>query len=151
MSEEKKPKFLIVDASNSILGRLASHIAKLLLSGQKVVVVNAEKAVISGNRRHIVEEYKHRLERRTLTAPWKGPFQPRRPDFIFKRTVRGMLPYDKPKGREAYKRLRVYIGVPKDYENVEFIRFEDTDVKNLKGPYIYLYDLSSELGFYIEK
>ncbi|MGQ4833155.1 MAG: 50S ribosomal protein L13 [Candidatus Asgardarchaeia archaeon] len=143
-------KTIIIDASNCLLGRLSSIIAKKLLLGEQVVVVNAEKAVISGNKRWIIDEYKQRLERKTLTAPWKGPFQPRRPDLILKRTVRGMLPYDRAKGREAYKRLKVFIGIPEKYSTVEFTKIEEASIKKLRGPYITLAELSSELGFKIE-
>jgi ribosomal protein uL13 len=39
------------------------------------------------------------------------------PDMILKRTIRGMIPYQKPSGRKAYKNLKVYIGTPKEFEN----------------------------------
>ena len=53
--------------------------------------------------------------RRSRGQSRKGPFYPRRADRIFKRTVRGMLPYQQERGRQALKRLRCYHGVPSRY------------------------------------
>lgn len=123
---------LVVDASNLILGRLASHVAKMLLNGERVVIVNAEKAVVSGSRQNIVEEYReYVLAKRRLKNPTKGPKKIRRPDLLVKRVIRGMLPYKRARGREAYKRLRVYVGVPEEFANYPKIRFEDADVSKL--------------------
>lgn len=105
---------IVIDASNLLLGRLSSIAAKQLLLGKSVAIVNSEKAVISGSRRSILEEAKSRLRTRTLGAQSKAPKHPRRPEGIIRRAVRGMLPIDKPKGRTAYKRLRVYIDIPED-------------------------------------
>ena len=108
----------VVDASGLILGRLASVVAKQLLTGEHVVILNAEKALISGRRNSIINEYKQRLKRRTLGSKKKSPKHPRRPDGIVRRTVRGMLPWDKPRGHAAYRRLSVFIGVPVDYKDI---------------------------------
>ena len=72
---------LLVDANNAVAGRLASLVAKQLLQGEHVVVINAEKAVVSGNRASLVLQYKERLGLRTRSAPWKGPLHPRQPDL----------------------------------------------------------------------
>lgn len=105
---------IVVDASGLVLGRLASHVAKRILAGEEVVVVNAEKAVITGRKGSIVEEFKTRLGTRTLGSQEKAPKHPRRPDTYVRRVVRGMLPWKKTKGKRAYKRLSVYIGVPEE-------------------------------------
>ncbi len=145
MSEEK---VLYIDASNQILGRLASIVAKKLLEGYKVYVVNAEKIVISGDKKRVVDSYKLLFNITTHYNPYKtGIRRPRAPHNIFKRTVRGMLPIEKPRGRNAYKRLKVYIGIPRELKNKEFIRFQEADVSRLKGDYIYLGDLAKELGW----
>ncbi len=132
----------IIDASNMVLGRLASKIAKDLLNGEEIVVVNAEKAVIVGNKDYIFEKY---AERRNIGSVRKGPYYPRMPDRILRRTVRGMLPMKKPHGKEAYKRLRVYMGVPPEYRNRDFEIYEDAKNTKLKG-YVTLRDLSVYLG-----
>lgn len=133
------------DAENQILGRIATRIAKDLLNGYKVYVFNAEKAVISGDPKFIIEKY---LQRRRRGDPIKGPFYPRYPDRIFRRTIRGMLPYKKDKGRKAYKRLKVFIGIPEEFKNkkIDLIKLDDADVKKLKCKYITLEELSSYLG-----
>ncbi len=108
----------VIDADNLIMGRLASIVAKDLLKGEKIVITNAEKSVISGNKKAIQEKYAHRMERKSIINPQRfGPKFPRRPDGILRRTVRGMLPYKTARGREAYKRLKVYVGTPEEYQD----------------------------------
>jgi large subunit ribosomal protein L13 len=122
---------MVIDASNLILGRLASLVAKHLLSGETVVVVNAEKAVVSGARSSILKEAQARLEIRTLGSKSKSPKHPRRPDGIVRRTVRGMLPRGKEKGKDAFSRLRVYIGVPKNLDTATVIRPEGAESRSM--------------------
>lgn len=105
-----------LDADGAILGRIASDVAKRLLNGEEVTVVNARKAVITGDKRATLQEYKERAER---GHRYKGPFYPKAPERIFKRAVRGMLPWKKPRGREAYKRLKVHAGAPEGVEGGE--------------------------------
>ena len=133
----------VYDATNQIVGRLASRVAKDLLNGEKVVVVNAEKAVLSGGKEKKLKEFRERLAR---GDPIKGPFYSKYPDAIFRRAVRGMLPWHKPKGREAFKRLRVYLGEPEEFKNVQKIRLKEADASKLRIKYITLGDLSLLLG-----
>lgn len=102
----------VIDADGLILGRLSTNVAKRLLNGEEIVVVNADKALVSGNKVQLLAHYKHRRERGTRNH---GPFFPRSSDMILKRTVRGMLEHRKPSGRAAYRRLKVYVGVPKEF------------------------------------
>ncbi len=132
----------IVDATNMVMGRLASKVAKDLLSGEEIVIVNAEKAIITGNKDYIVDKYSLLRE---IGTPRKGPRYPRMPDRILKRTVRGMLPVKKPSGKNAYERLKVYIGVPREYAGKNFEVYEDAKNKKLKG-FITLKELSKHLG-----
>jgi large subunit ribosomal protein L13 len=99
----------VIDADGAVLGRLCTVVAKRLLNGEEIAVVNAEKAIITGKKTVIKEHYK--MERDVGTYR-KGPFYPRMPDRIVKRTVRGMIPYQSPHGRVAYRRLKCYIGIP---------------------------------------
>ncbi|MGD9962551.1 MAG: 50S ribosomal protein L13 [Thermoplasmata archaeon] len=101
----------VIDADGLVLGRLSTHVAKRLMTGEEIFVVNAEKAIISGDKVQLLAHYKHRRERGTRNH---GPFFPRSADSILKRTVRGMLEYKKPSGRAAYRRLKVYVGVPRE-------------------------------------
>jgi large subunit ribosomal protein L13 len=133
----------IYDASNQILGRIATSIAKDLLKGENVYVINCEKAVISGTPKVTKEHYLHRLQR---GDPHHGPFFPRTPQGIVKRTIRGMIPFSKIKGQEAFRRLRVYVGVPDDIKDKKFIRIEEADVNKLRCKHITVGDLSLALG-----
>ncbi len=138
-----RDSMIIYDAENQILGRLASKIAKDLLKGEKVFVVNCEKAVISGNPKKIFEIYLQKIQRGDVK---KGPFFPRTPDGIFRRTVRGMLPWKKAKGRKAFKNLKVFIGIPDELKGMEFKKVESASVKKLKCKFVYLENLSTLLG-----
>jgi len=132
---------VVVDARDCIMGRVASQVAERAMDGEKVAVVNAEGAVITGNREDTVETF---AERRRVGSD-RGPAYPKRPDGIFKRSVRGMVPHKKPRGREALSNVRVYVGNP----------YEDTDAKVLDGTsldrlsnikFVHLGDVSEALG-----
>ena len=98
---------MIVDAEGAILGRLATKIAKELLKGENITIINVEKIIITGNPDAIKKRF---FEKRNKGDPKKGPFYPRQPDRLLKRVVRGMLPYKKEKGKKAFRRLKVFIG-----------------------------------------
>jgi large subunit ribosomal protein L13 len=132
----------VIDADGNVLGRLCTSVAKKILSGEEVVVVNAEKAIVTGNRDDILAQYKQKKDRGKVIH---GPFYPRRADLILKRTVRGMLPWDKPKGRDAYRLLKVYVGVPKELEAVEKLKL--MGATNLsRDRYVTLSEVSEHLG-----
>jgi large subunit ribosomal protein L13 len=136
-----------VDATDQIAGRLSSKIAKLLISGRRVVVVNAEKSLISGSRTSVINQWKERLELSSRVNPIYGPIHPRRPDNILRRMVRGMVPRKKPKGALAMKRLRVYIGVPSGVESSKLTKFEETAATRPVPVYVTMGDLSRSLGW----
>ncbi len=141
-------KAVIVDAENMILGRFAARVAKMLLEGKRVIVVNAEKAIISGDPQMVLQRYRDLSEIKSRRNPRRGPFFYTRPDLFVKRRIRGMLPFKKPRGRMAFKRLRVYIGVPPELEKVEKVRFEEFDAtKRLKTKWIYVGDLLKYFGW----
>lgn len=117
---------VVIDGSNHRLGRLASKVAKMLLEGKRVVVLNADKIVVTGSKSAILARYQYLLDRTWLSSIERVQvWNPRRPDRIFWYTVRRMLPRKKPKGREALSRLRVYNGVPEEFANVKAITVED--------------------------
>jgi large subunit ribosomal protein L13 len=139
-------EFTVIDASGHILGRLSSKIAKRLLNGEKIVVVNAEKVVITGEKYMVFERYKERYDRGSKE---KGPYFPRHPEKIFKRTVRGMLPWKSSRGREAYRNLRVFMGVPEELKDKNFERIEDAILEKVSktDKYVTLAEVSRYLGF----
>ncbi len=140
-------KEYVIDCDSQILGRLASHAAKLLLQGNKVALVNAEKAAISGHVSDIVANYKQRLEFVDKANPEHSPYWSRRPDLLVKRVVRGMLPWKKAKGREAFKRLRVYVGTPSELGKEKQAKEQ---LKNKRESYessMTVGELSEKLGY----
>ncbi len=126
------------------MGRLASTVAKKLLAGEKVDIINAEKAVISGSKVTTIEEYEETIKR---GKPEFGPYFPRRPDRILKRTVRGMLPYKRARGKSAMSRLKVHVGVPAELKEKESIKIVEASMDRLSSnKYLKLGDLSQKLG-----
>lgn len=106
---------ILIDATNLILGRFATYVAKQALLGEEVRIINVEKAVVSGSRQNVLAEMKQDRARGT---PAKGPFIPRVPDRYVRRVIRGMLPYKKAKGTEAFKRILCYKGVPDEFKDM---------------------------------
>ncbi len=131
----------IIDADGAVLGRLAADAAKRLLNGEELVIVNAEKAIITGSKKMIFEKYRERVDR---GHRYKGPFFPKAPHMLVKRTIRGMLPWKSPRGREAFKRLKVHISVPEELEGREFEKGPQ-----LKGApkFMRVEELSRKLGW----
>ena len=132
----------VIDATGHVVGRLSSLVAKRLLEGEEIHIVNSEKAIITGDSDRIFREYQRLRE---VGSQRKGPFYPKMPDRILKRTVRGMLPYQKPRGRAALKRLRVYVGVPSEFEKKNLERIEKA-CQITTPHYIELSELSKKLG-----
>jgi large subunit ribosomal protein L13 len=131
---------VVVDARDCILGRVASEVAQQALTGERVAVVNAEHAVITGSEEDVMSVYRKRVE----VGSDRGPYYPKRPDRLFKRAVRGMIPYKKPRGREAFERVRVYVGNPYD-EDGEVLDGTSLDrLSNIK--FISLGEVSEKLG-----
>ncbi|TFG13452.1 50S ribosomal protein L13 [Candidatus Thorarchaeota archaeon] len=138
---------IVYDAKNMVAGRLASKVAKAALLGRNVVVVNAEKAIITGDRDTVVQAYKEKSNIRTSYNPQRGPFHNRRPDKMLRRIIRGMLPYPKPRGKKAFKRIQVYMGIPYEYEEEEKVILEGSKYRSLTMKYITISDLCHELGW----
>jgi large subunit ribosomal protein L13 len=138
---------IVVDATNCIAGRMCSHVSKLLLQGNKVTIVNAEKAMLSGNRYKTIDSYKEHLEINSVTNPIHGPFHPRRPDTILSKMVRGMIPKRKPDGMTAFKRLRVYMGIPQDMKDAKMKSFEDSKITKPQSYYISIAEVAKQIGW----
>jgi large subunit ribosomal protein L13 len=140
------PEEEVVDASNLILGRMASYVAKQALEGKKMVVLNAEQAIISGTKARVVARAKTKLKTRTLGNQEKAPTHPRRPDNYVRRVIRGMLPWKKTHGKEAFHRVMVYIGVPKEYEGKTYNTVSHANASKLRVPFITVAQLAEEIG-----
>lgn len=144
-------EIVFIDAANHRVGRLATRVAKMLLENKQVVILNAEKAVFLGEFKKVLQKWKDWMEIRTLTNPRKGPFHHVRPDLFLKRRIRGMLPsyWKHKRSRVVFKRLKVYMGIPRKYSNVKSIRLQDAVIDPSSGKYkfVYLEDLCKELGW----
>lgn len=138
---------IVVDATNHIAGRLSSNVAKLLLKGNRVSIVNCDKIMISGTRSNIISEYQEFLDINSINH-WKhGPKHPRRPDTIMKRMIRGMLPREKASGIAAHKRLRTFIGSPKEVKSFKKIKFEKAMIKKNSSNYTTMVELGRTIGW----
>jgi len=143
------PMVTIINADGMILGRMASILATRLLAGEEIAVVNAEKAVISGTRARVFAIYRRKRERGSREG---GPFFPRRPDHIVKRTIRGMVPYKRERGDSALKRVKVYVGVPKEFAGKEMETLEAASKTRLSTPqFVTVGTVSKFLGASFER
>lgn len=134
----------VVDAEDLVLGRMASIVAKRLLQGERIELVNAEGVIVSGKRLQVIKEWKKFLE---VGGRKRGPIHWRRPNTMVRRTIRGMLPYRKTRGREAFKRLRVHIGVPEELAGVEKETIPDAQVSRLGGRYVTVGEIAVNIGW----
>ena len=144
----------VFNADGLIMGRLASTVAELLLKAarddrdDKVIIINSEKAIVSGRPRSVLNTYQAKYK---LNHPRKGPFFPRMPDMIMKRTVRGMLPYQRKNGgRRAIRNLKVEIGCPSHLESDLPEGHESGDDSKIRRAlpdrFILLGEISANLG-----
>ncbi len=142
-----KKDYEIYDAQREILGRLASIIAKQLLNGKTIAIINAEKALISGNKKDIIKRYRTRLNLIEKANPEHSAYWSRRPDLLVKRIIRGMLPYRKPSGKAAYKRLNVFMGIPENLNTSNAIKLNIKDARKIFVNTLSIKDLSKLLGY----
>ncbi len=116
---------MIIDATDLIVGRMASYVAKRALQGEKIDIVNCEKAVVSGSVEDIHAKFKQKVNRKTVA---KGPYVSRMPDRFVRRIIRGMLPYKKTKGSHAFEGIMCYIGVPSDFNGKKLETIDDANI-----------------------
>ena len=110
----------IIDGKNAVLGRLASYAAKESLKGEEIIVLNCGQIIITGNKKNIEKEFQEKRSR--VGSSQKGPKHSKTSEKIVKRVIRGMLPdHRKGRGRIAFKKIKCYVGVPKEFQDVEKI------------------------------
>ena len=135
---------MIIDATNLVIGRIAAYAAKKALLNEEVIIVNCDKAIITGTKDFIKAHY---LERKERGHPYDGPFYPKMADRILRRTIRGMLPYKQERGKQAYSKIMCYIGVPLAYQNKELSTVPKAHLTKLKtSNFMYLQEISTLLG-----
>ena len=130
---------IIINAEGAILGRMSTYAAKQALQGNKIIVVNCGKALITGNRGALQEVYLNKRTRGGTSQ--KGPYFSKVPERIVRRTIRGMLPWKKTTGREAFKRIFCYNDVPAEYSNKEKLIFK----KEIKSRHMTVEELSKHI------
>lgn len=118
---DNQGKWLVVDAKDAVLGRLATAIASRLRgkhnpmytphadTGDSVIVVNAEKIVMTGRKLEQKNYYRHSGYMGGLKTITAKKLIEKRPEDVIRFAVKGMLPKNK-LGRRLYKKLHVYAG-----------------------------------------
>jgi len=135
---------MIIDATDLILGRLASFVAKKSLLGETIDIINCENAVVTGNKVLTFDEYKNKIKR---GIPAHGPFFPRMPDMLVRRTIRGMLPYKRERGKEAFKRIKCYISVPEQLKGKKSETIAEANISGVPSlNYVTIREVCKKLG-----
>ena len=142
---KKEPaKAAVIDATNLVLGRMAAKAAKQALQGEKLTIINCEKAVVTGHRKQIMDSYAAKFE---IGQVNQGPYFPRRPDMLVRRTIRGMLPRKKPRGRAAFERVQCFVGIPSGVKAEDAKTIPEASAERIKkASYITVNELCKHLG-----
>ncbi|MHA2059512.1 MAG: 50S ribosomal protein L13 [Candidatus Ranarchaeia archaeon] len=144
---EEKQRAIYINSQGLIMGRLGTFVAMKLLDGYDVHVANAQEAVISGKRLSLIKQEKERRQIRNLATPIRGPFHYMRPDQFLKRSIRGMLPWKKPSGKEAYRRLKAYLGTPPFFEGKDLTLVPKASSTTLGRKFITVGELCKNIGW----
>jgi len=135
---------MILDATNTLVGRMATRVAKASLLGEEIHIVNCDKAVMSGDKTYHLHKFKNRADRGNPAA---GPFIPKQSHRLVKRIIRGMLPYKNANGKAAMARIRCYVGVPDALQGQKFESFKDMQLSRLQIlKYTTMGDIAKYLG-----
>lgn len=120
-NEDNQGKWCLIDANGAVLGRVASRVAARLRgkhnpmytpsvdSGDWVVVINADKVVLTGKKLDQKKYYRHSGYIGGLKTTTIKEIKEKRPEAIIRFAVKGMLPKNK-LGRKLFKKLKVYAG-----------------------------------------
>jgi large subunit ribosomal protein L13 len=122
-ASEIRRKRHVIDAKDRVLGRLATEIARLLMGkhkpmfsrnldvGDYVVVINAEKVRVTGNKAEQKTYYRHSGYPAGLKSITYEKLMQTKPTRVVEQAVKGMLPHTK-LGASMMKKLKVYVGEP---------------------------------------
>ncbi len=136
---------MIVNGKDMVAGRLATQLAKAIIKGEEVTVVNAEELIITGNKEDIMERYHERSMARVLSNPHYGPKYDRVPSKIYRRMVKGMLPDKSRTVERLIKFIKVYDKMPKELASEKMTEFEGAKF-NHKNKYMTLGEIATLLG-----
>ncbi len=135
---------IVIDGTNMVFGRMASQIAKKVIGGEEVHLINAEKIVIKGNPAQIGQRYLTKRGLRHKGTPERSPVWSRVPHMLVKRMIRGMLPMKSSRGKVALGKLMVYTGNPKKLNTS--VNLEDATYDGVSR-HITIYDLCKTIGY----
>ncbi|MBE1589974.1 50S ribosomal protein L13 [Nonomuraea angiospora] len=132
-------QWYVIDATDVVLGRLASHVATLLRgkhkpifaphvdTGDFVIIINADKIALSGNKLEQKKAYRHSGYPGGLRSVSYGELMEKRPDKAVEKAVKGMLPKNS-LGRKMAKKLKVYAGSEHPHQAQQPVPFEITQI-----------------------
>mgnify|MGYP001576587232 CR=1 FL=1 len=134
----------VIDATNLILGRLASNVAKRALHGESFIIINCENSIVTGKKKSVLQRYKEKYD---IGNPLKGPFFPKMPDRVVRRTIRNMLPFKQYRGKEAFKKISCYVGIPEEFKSTKKETIKEANINKTQNlNYITLKEISKYLG-----
>lgn len=136
---------VVIDADGAVIGRLGARVAKLLLAGNQVEVINADKAVMLGSLSAAKEKFLSRRHQKNKRNPEESPHWPRSPNLLMRRIFRGMLPWSSQRGRDAFHRLKVTVGVPGTAGKATKVKEASSDGKH---GYFTLEEFCKEIGYH---
>ncbi|MBI4043268.1 MAG: 50S ribosomal protein L13 [Candidatus Diapherotrites archaeon] len=143
---EKRSAPVVIDGANLVLGRMSSVIAKRLLQGESISLVNAERVVVTGTKDSAMAKFKARRELTRKGFPESGPQYSRTPDRMVWRCIRGMLPLKTKREKYALQNFRVYVGVPAELKNSRHERIPQAENTLEKG-FTTMLEISTRLGY----
>ncbi|GAB3152769.1 50S ribosomal protein L13 [Microbispora hainanensis] len=132
-------QWYVIDATDVVLGRLASQVATLLRgkhkpifaphvdTGDFVIVINADKIALTGNKLEQKKAYRHSGYPGGLRSVSYGELMEKRPDRAVEKAVRGMLPKNA-LGRKMAKKLKVYAGAEHPHQAQQPVPFQITQI-----------------------
>ncbi len=137
--------FTLIEGKDLVLGRLGSNIAKRLLLGESIKIVNCRDVVILGRKKFLVDRYKTKISNKVIK---QGPYYSRAPADIVKRAMRNMLPYRNQRGIEAFKRLKCYNSTPSILLSTKKESIESAKIDSVKVfYYTRIEEIARGLGF----
>jgi large subunit ribosomal protein L13 len=144
---EIEKKWILIDAEDAVVGRLASFVAMRLRGkhrpdytphmdcGDNVIIINADKVHFTGKKRSDKVYYRHTgyvggINETTAAKVLDGRF----PDRVMRKAVQRMLPKESPLARKQLSNLRVYAGSEHEHtaQNPEVVDFKSLSEKNVK-------------------
>ncbi|MCC5579291.1 MULTISPECIES: 50S ribosomal protein L13 [Microtetraspora] len=132
-------QWYVIDATDVVLGRLASHVATLLRgkhkpifaphvdTGDFVIVINADKVALTGNKLEQKKAYRHSGYPGGLRSVTYGELMEKRPDRAVEKAVKGMLPKNA-LGRKMAKKLKVYAGSEHPHQAQKPVSFQISQI-----------------------